>query len=61
MTSVGVQESYGMIMDHPELKNVIGDICKLGSVIIGVFVSMYDGSGNEVAARDITSMFTHGN
>lgn len=60
MTTDGEQATFGMILDHEELREIVGDIIGGGSVIIGIFVSMYDDHGHEVGTRDITSMFARG-
>ena len=56
ITTSGEFETYGMIMDHEELHDVVDNI-DAGTSISSVIVAMYDNDGELLAERDITCLF----
>ena len=56
ITASGEFETYGMIMDHEELHDVVDNI-STGTSIASVIVSMYGDDGKLLAERDITRLF----
>lgn len=61
VTTSGEFETFGMIMDHEELIDIVSDVQNSGSSIASVNITMYDKDGEEVAEKNLTRLFTQGN
>ena len=56
VTTDGRMESYGMILDHPDLAETIGGVSGSGGTVQAVTVAMYDSHGMFISERDVTHM-----
>lgn len=57
VTTSGEFESFGMILDHEELQDVVNDAIEDGLTINSVNVSMYDSNGDMLSERNVTHLF----
>ena len=57
ITSSGEIESFGMILDHDELHEILTYVQKYFSSLLSINVSMYDKDGELISERDITKLF----
>ena len=53
MTTAGVLQSELMLIDHDDVFICIRNAIESGQTVLSVRVSMYDGSGNYIAEKEI--------
>ena len=57
ITPSGEFETFGMILDHDELYDILTYVQNNFSSLLSVNVSMYDKDGELISERDITKLF----